>query len=136
MVSTNNENLYRVSYLDGVWDVLRVTKRFSAEGPWLDALDSWRHLPLDISPAPPGPDGTIVPAGCGSFGDTWQRTRCRGYSQGVEAALLTVKPSLSPSVCAQMQKWRDQVLAWRNKNSSRVRRGLPSPPAAPMLVNP
>lgn len=129
------EFTYRESYVEGATELLIACGQLESQKRWLDALVLWMTLPQTNPydcPFPPNADG--APSGCGTGWPkhTAQRTRCRGYSQGVEAALLAVKPSLPAPIADRMQTWRDRVLQWRMKNSSRTRSGLPSPPAPPV----
>jgi hypothetical protein len=135
------EFTYRESYVEGATMFLSACGQLESQKRWLDTLRLWMTLPQtnpDDCPFPPNADGRPAGIGTGRPNHTTQRTRCRGFSQGVEAALLAARPSLSASMAPRMQLWRDSVLKWRNKNSSRTRSGLPSPPAppaAPHIVN-
>jgi hypothetical protein len=135
-MNANNENTYRQAYIDGVWDMLKFARQCSTHASWLELLHSWGAS--DDIAAPPNSDGSLGLAGIWSTDQTWQRAHCRGYSQGVKAAFEAVEPNLGALDRTRLQQWRDSVLKWRNKNSSRTRSGLPSPPAppaAPHIVN-
>ncbi|MGB6079056.1 MAG: hypothetical protein WBF99_06305 [Xanthobacteraceae bacterium] len=127
MVNTDFEYKYRLSYIDGVYDVLKATRKLQVQGPWIDALIAWENGPVDACHAPPQPDGKSMGV-ASAFDTAWQSARCRGYSQGLDAALQAVKADVAPSQRIRLEKWRDRVLKWRNTNGSRTRRGLPSPP--------
>jgi hypothetical protein len=132
-MNANNENTYRQSYIDGVWDMLKFAGQFDANISWLESLHSW-GASEDVF-APPSANGTQGLVGICAVDRTWQRAHCRGYSQGVDAAYRAIEPSLDALKRQRLQRWRDQVKHWRENNSSRTRRGLPSPPAAPHFVN-
>lgn len=133
------ECVYRDSYVEGVTALLSACGRLESQHHWLGALRLWVTLPqtgADDCPFPPNADGTSNSyVGTGWPNHTSQRTRCRGFSQGVDAAFSVVQPSLGEPLRTEMQRWRDRVLQWRNKNSGRTRSYLPSPPAAPQFVN-
>ncbi len=132
----NHENVYRQAYIDGVWDMLKFSRQFSTHVFWLELLHSWGASD-DVS-APPNNDGSPGFAGKCSTDQTWQRAHCRGYSQGVNAAFEVVEPSVDAANRRRLHQWRASVLKWRDKNGSRTRSGLPSPPtpqAATHIVN-
>lgn len=128
----NAERYYRVSYLDGVYDVFRFAKMCGTHSEWIDALIAWDSLPQTNPadcPCLPGYDGSPSRQGTGWPSHTWQRARCRGYSQGLEAALDAIRAEVDPATRLKLEKWRDRVLQWRLKNSARTRRRMPSPPS-------
>jgi hypothetical protein len=132
------ESTYRESYVEGATELLTACGQLESQRRWLDALRLWMTLPQTNPgdcPFPPNADGRPAGIGTGWPKHTMHRTRCRGFSQGVEAALLAARPSLSATVVAQMQNYRDSVLKWRTKNSLRRLSYLPAPPVAPHIVN-
>jgi hypothetical protein len=132
------EFTYRESYVEGATELLIACGQLESQKRWLDALVLWMTLPQtnpDDCPFPPNADG--APSGCGTGWPkhTVPRTRCRGFSQGVEAALRAARPSLTATMAVRMQNYRDSVLRWRVKNSLRGRSYLPAPPVTPVTVN-
>ena len=98
------EYTYRESYVEGVASCAERLRTIAISTAVAGCPSSMETLPqtgADDCHVPPRADKTPAPAGGGGWPDhTPKRTRCRGYSQGVEAALLAVKPALSSSTCA------------------------------------